>query len=86
MLLGQQTDKNTQNLILLQILFAILIIGIMIIILYLLTRMLRPIFALTQAISKVKKGNLDVSVKQKGCDELSILSQSFNSMVDAIRN
>jgi signal transduction histidine kinase len=85
-LLGQQTDKNTQNLMLLQILFAILIIGIMVLILYLVARMLRPIFALTQAISKVKKGNLDVSVKQKGCDELSILSESFNSMVDSIRN
>jgi nitrate/nitrite-specific signal transduction histidine kinase len=69
-LLGQQTDKNTQNLMLLQILFAILIIGIMVLILYLVKRMLRPIFALTQATSKVKKGNLDVSVKQKGNDEL----------------
>jgi hypothetical protein len=49
--LGQQTDKNTENLMLLQILFAILIIGILIVILYLVTRMLRPIFALTQAIS-----------------------------------
>jgi signal transduction histidine kinase len=85
-LLGHQTDKNTQNLMLLQILFAILIIGIMVLILYLVARMLRPIFALTQAISKVRDGNLDVSVKQKGCDELSALSQSFDSMVDAIRN
>ena len=85
-LLGHQTDKNTQNLMLLQILFAILIIGIMLLILYLVARMLRPIFALTQAISKVKKGNLDVSVKQKGCDELSILSQSFNSMIQSIKN
>src|SRR5919199_704966 len=84
--LGQQTDKNTQNLMLLQILFAILIIGILVVILYLVRRILRPIFALTQALSKVKKGNLDVSVKQKGCDELSILSQSFNSMIDAIRS
>jgi nitrate/nitrite-specific signal transduction histidine kinase len=84
-LLGQQTDKNTQNLMMLQILFAILIIGIMVLILYLVARILRPIFALTQATSKVKKGNLDVSVKQKGCDELSILSESFNSMVDSIR-
>ncbi|MFL6327520.1 MAG: ATP-binding protein, partial [Nitrososphaeraceae archaeon] len=85
-LLGQQTDKNTQNLMLLQILFAILIIGILVLILYLVARILRPIFALTQAVSKVKKGYLDVSVKQKGCDELSILSQSFNSMVDSIRD
>jgi signal transduction histidine kinase len=84
-LLGQQTDKNTQTLLLLQILFAILIIGILILILYLVSRILRPIFALTQATFKVKKGNLDVSVKQRGCDELSALSESFDSMVDSIR-
>ena len=68
--LAQQTDKNSQNLMLLQILFAILIVGILILILYLVARMLKPIFDLTQATSKVKKGNLDVSVKQKGNDEL----------------
>jgi signal transduction histidine kinase len=85
-LLGQQTDKNSQNLILLQILFAILIIGILVLILYLVARMLRPIFALTQATSKVKKGNLDVSVKQKGNDELSVLSESFNSMIGSVRD
>jgi signal transduction histidine kinase len=85
-LLGQQTDKNTQNLMLLQILFAILIIGIMVLILYLVARILRPIFALTQATSKVKNGILDVSVKQKGNDELCTLSESFNSMVQSIKN
>jgi signal transduction histidine kinase len=85
-LLGQQTDKNTQNLMLLQILFAILIIGIMVLILYLVARILRPIFVLTQALSKVKKGNLNVSVKQKGNDELCTLSESFNSMVQSIKN
>jgi len=84
--LGQRADKNTQSLMLLQILFAILIIGILVLILYLVARMLRPIFALTQALSKVKKGDLDVSVKQKGCDELSVLSESFNSMVQSIKN
>ena len=85
-LLGQQTDKNTQNLMLLQILFAILIIGILVLILYFVARILRPIVDLTQAVSKVKNGNLDVSIKQKGCDELSVLSQSFNSMVHSIKN
>jgi signal transduction histidine kinase len=48
--------------------------------------MLSPIFALTQAIYKVKKGELDVSVKQKGSDELSVLGESFNSMVGSIRD
>jgi signal transduction histidine kinase len=85
-LLGQQTDKNSQNLILLQILFAILIIGILVLILYFVARMLSPIFALTEATSKVKKGNLDVSVEQKGNDELSVLSESFNSMVGSIKD
>ena len=84
--LGQQTDKNSQNLLLLQILFAFLIIGILVLILYLVSRMLRPIFALTQATSKVKNGILDVSVKQKGSDELSTLSECFNSMIDSIRD
>ena len=84
--LGQQTDKNSQNLLLLQILFAFLIIGILVLILYLVSRMLRPIFALTQATSKVKNGILDVSVKQKGSDELSTLTECFNSMIDSIRD
>jgi len=85
-LLGQQTDKNTQNLMLLQILFAILIIGVLVLILYVVARILRPIVDLTQATSKVKDGNFNASIKPKGCDEVSILSQSFNSMIQSIKN
>jgi len=85
-LLGQQADKISQNLILLQIFFAILIVGILVLILYLVARMLRPIFVLTQATSKVEKGNLDVSVEQKGNDELAVLSRSFNSMIAFLRD
>ena len=84
--LGLQTDKNSQNLILLQIIFGILIIGILVLILYLVARMLRPIFDLTQATSKIKKGNYDVSVRQKGSDELSVLTESFNSMIASVRD
>src|SRR5919199_887706 len=59
----------------------------MVLILYLVKRMLRPIFDLTQATSKVKKGNLDVTIqKYNANDELSILSDSFNSMVQSIKN
>lgn len=47
--------------------------------------MLRPIFSLTSATSEAKKGNLDVSVSLKGNDELSALSESFNSMIVSIR-
>lgn len=83
--LGQGADKNSENVILLQILFAILIVGILVLILYLVARMLKPIFILTQATAEIKKGNLQVSVEQKGSDELSVLSESFNSMVGSIR-
>jgi signal transduction histidine kinase len=84
--LGQQTDNNTRNLMLLQILLGLLIIGILALILYLVKKMLNPIFALTEATSKVKNGNLDASVKQKGNDELSILTECFNSMIATMRD
>lgn len=84
--LGQQADTNSQNLMLLQILFGILIIGILVLVLYFVARILRPISALTQATSEIEKGNLEVSVKQKGNDELSVLSESFNSMVNSIKS
>ncbi len=80
-----QTDKNSNDLMLLQILFAILIVSILILILYLVARMLKPIFDLTQATSKINRGNFDVTVTKKGTDELSVLTQSFNSMTASIR-
>jgi signal transduction histidine kinase len=84
--LGEHAAKNSQNLMLLQILFGILNIGILILILYLVIKIIRPIYAMTHATSEIKKGNLDVSIKCKGNDELSVLGESFNSMVDSIKN
>src|SRR5262249_26323823 len=83
--LALQTDKNSNDLILLQILFAVLIVSILVLILYLVGRMLKPIFDLTQATSKINQGNFDVTVRQKGRDEVSTLTQSFNSMTASIR-
>ena len=83
--LAFQTDKNSNDLMLLQILFAVLIVSILIVILYFVARMLKPIFDLTQATSKINQGNFDVTVRQRGRDELSILIQSFNSMTASIR-
>jgi len=83
--LASQTDKNSNDLMLLQILFAVLIVGILILILYLVARMLRPIFDLTQATTNINQGNFDVTVRQRGRDELSTLTQSFNSMTASIR-
>jgi len=80
-----QTDESSNNLLLLQIFFAILIVSILILILHLVARMLRPIFDLTQATSKIKKGNFDVLVRQKGSDELSVLTESFNSMTTSMK-
>jgi signal transduction histidine kinase len=79
--LGLYANVNSRNLILLQTTFGVLNIVILILILYVVARILRPISALTRATSEIEKGNLDVSVKQKGKDELSILGKSFNSMV-----
>jgi len=86
--LGEQVDKNSYNLLILQITRGILNMGILALILYLITRILRPIFVLTQAMSEVKKGNLEISVQEnnKAKDELSILTRSFNLMLDTIRN
>ena len=47
---------------------------------------MRPVFALTDATSEVIRGNLNVSVRSKGNDELSVLSNSFNSMMKTIKN
>ena len=55
-------------------------------ILYIIRKLLKPIFALTNATSQIKSGNLNVVVKSKGHDELSFLSESFNSMGTAIKN
>jgi signal transduction histidine kinase len=71
----------------LHVLFALLNIGVIsAFVIYLSKKILKPIFALTTATSAITKGNLDVSVKTKGNDELSRLSQSFNVMVNSIKN
>jgi signal transduction histidine kinase len=84
--LGEQVDANSKKLLLLQVFFGVLIIGILILILYIVARILRPISRLTEATSKIKRGNLETLVEQKGTDELAILTESFNSMVGSIKN
>ena len=65
--------------------FAVLIIAVAVGVLYLVLRILKPIFALISAASEISKGNSDISVKGKGSDELSVLRNSFNSMVESLR-
>src|ERR671913_46127 len=87
-ILGEYIKNSSQNTIFLQILFAVLNIGVITaFILYIIRKILKPIFALTTATSEVKRGNLEVAVKSKvNGDELSFLSESFNSMVTAIKS
>ena len=85
--LGEYAKNSSQYSIFLEIFFAVLNIGVTTaFVLYILKKILKPILALTSATSEVKSGNLEVAVKSKGQDELSVLSESFNSMVSAIKN
>ena len=80
---------SSENSVFLQRLFAVLNIGVSaIFVLYLIRKILKPIFALTTATFEVKRGNLNVLIKNKvnGNDELSFLIDSFNSMVTSIKN
>jgi signal transduction histidine kinase len=85
--LGKYAGNISQNSMFLQTIFALLNIAVAAVVLFIVMRILKPIYALTTATSEVSRGNLDVSVKSRGNDdELSVLSQSFNSMVRSIKN
>ncbi len=84
--LGKEVKKNIDDLILLQIILVISNVLLIIFILFLIGRMLKPVDLLTKATSEVKRGKLDVSVNYDGNDELSSLTESFNSMITTIKN
>ncbi len=86
--LGEYDKNSSQYSMFLQSLFAVINIGVSTaFIFYIIKKILKPILALTSATSEVKSGNLNVAVKIKGNgDELSFLSESFNSMLTAIKN
>ncbi len=84
--LGQVVKKNLSDLIILQVIFGMMNALLILFILFLVGRLLKPVSLLTKATSEVKKGNLKVSINYKGRDELSVLADSFNSMVSTIKN
>jgi signal transduction histidine kinase len=85
--LGNDTAKDSMNLVMLEIFLAVLNIGVVILILYFVIKIFKPIDTLTRATSEIKKGNFDVPIQEhKGNDELSLLGQSFNSMVQSIKS
>jgi signal transduction histidine kinase len=84
--LGKYVGNTSQNSMFLQTIFAFLNIVVAAVVLFIVMRILKPIFALTTATSEISRGNLDVSVKSRGNnDELSVLTDSFNFMVNSIK-
>jgi signal transduction histidine kinase len=85
--LGEYSKESSQYSIFLQGVFALLNIGVTsAFVIYIARNILKPILSLTSATLKVRSGNLNISVKSKGYDEISVLSDSFNSMISAIKN
>lgn len=83
--LGEHAKQTSRDLIAMQIGLGVLNIGVHIMMLFVIVRILRPIKLLTKAITEVREGNLNVSLTQKGSDELQELAESFNSMVESHR-
>src|SRR5688572_19541737 len=90
--LGEYVRSNSESLLFNQRIFIILDIAVITaFVLYLTRKFLKPILSLTSAISKVKKETLNGFGQSNGNnnynnDELSILSTSFNYMVNSIKN
>ena len=88
--LGEYGKSNSENLFFNQIIFIILDIAVIAaFVLYLTRKILKPILSLTSAISEVNRGTLNVIAQSKGSnnnDELSVIGNSFNYMVNFIKN
>jgi tetratricopeptide (TPR) repeat protein/HAMP domain-containing protein len=67
------------------ILFIVLIIILGAFPLFFKGSLMNPLMSLLRGVAKVNSGNLDVVVSVKVQDEIGFLSQSFNSMVDSIK-
>ncbi|HMV44331.1 MAG TPA: SpoIIE family protein phosphatase [Leptospiraceae bacterium] len=67
------------------ILFIVLVIILGVFPLFFKGSLINPLMSLLRGVAKVNSGNLDVVVKVKVQDEIGFLSQSFNSMVDSIK-
>ena len=89
--LGDYLKSNSEYSLFIQRIFIILNIAVTAaFVLYLIRKILKPILSLTSAISEVTRETLNVIGQSKGKnhddDELSVLSNSFNYMVDSIKN
>ena len=59
--------------------FLVILVGV-----HLANRITQPLLRLVQALMKVSKGNLDVQVRADTNDEISVLTESFNTMVASL--
>ena len=89
--LGEYLRSNSENLLFNQRVFIILdIVVITTFVIYLTRKILKPILSLTSAISEVNRGTLHIIAQSKGNnnnnDELSLIGNSFNYMVNFIKN
>jgi signal transduction histidine kinase len=88
--LSNYGKSNSENLFFNQTIFIILdIVVIAAFVLYLTRKILKPILSLTSAIAEVNKGTLNLIGQIKGSnnnDELSVIGNSFNYMVNFIKN
>ncbi|MGI0000318.1 MAG: ATP-binding protein, partial [Nitrososphaeraceae archaeon] len=88
--LGEYVRSNSENLLFNQRVFIILDMAVIAaFVLYLIRKILKPILSLTSAISEVNRGTLNVIAQSKGSnnnDELSVIGNSFNYMVNFIKN
>jgi nitrate/nitrite-specific signal transduction histidine kinase len=88
--LSNYGKSNSENLLFNQRIFIILDIAVIAaFVLYLTRKILKPILSLTSAISEVNRGTLNVIAQSKGSnnnDELSVIGNSFNYMVNFIKN
>jgi signal transduction histidine kinase len=88
--LGEYGKSNSENLLFNQRIFIILDIAVIAaFVLYLTRKILKPILSLISAISEVNRGTLNVIAQSKGSnnnDELSVIGNSFNYMVNFIKN
>ncbi|HEX2408691.1 MAG TPA: histidine kinase dimerization/phospho-acceptor domain-containing protein, partial [Nitrososphaeraceae archaeon] len=88
--LGEYVRNNSENLLFYQRVFIILDIAVIAaFVLYLTRNILKPILSLTSSISEVNRGTLNKIAQSKhnnNDDELSVIGNSFNYMVNYIKN
>ena len=89
--LGDYLKSNSEYSLFIQGIFIILIIAVTAaFVLYLIRKISKPILSLNSAISEVARETLNVISQRKGKnhddDELSVLSNSFDYMVNSIKN